>query len=722
MKDNSKSAGEDEIDVLLERYEERKSRGETPDLMMLCGDHPELIRELQRRVAELDKVGALLEDEGGAPVADPFQPFELIQHDEVELTLRLNELTLFDLGGMGVIGRAKDSDLRRDVAVKFIKPSNNSPINNERFLNEAKVTGRMAHPGILPVYGYGKTPDNLPFYAMRYVTGPTFEEAINDYHRERKNQTKRQQISELKKLLTHFVSVAYTIAYAHERGVVHCDLKPRNILLGTFGETYVIDWGLAVGVSPSRGNFTGVADRREAHGAGTDGYSHPDQLTGKCNPNRDWDIYGLGAVLYKLLTNRVTNDRRNNSASPKGEGHSSVASIQTPRMIDRSVPAPVESICLQALGIRDEHHYERASEVADDVQRYLSGEPVAGHSETLLEKVFRWQRSHQGATKIAGILLLLLVSVLIISSFSLWRFAESNEVKTRQSLETAVKFAAQTVELEMNSRWQALNLAARDPRLVGILKEIKDQESTEVSAVLKARIKYHRNAFQAFQNDTWFLCSATGRQVARSPTSYRSEGKSFSHRDYFHGNGIDYEQVIPGEPLPGEPPMIEQPHLSVVYLGTTEQKLKVAYSVPVHVNPGTDTEEFVGVIVMSVQLGRFQFLNGDMLRNHHLILVDLREDWLSGDPMKGLVLHHPDLERRVTEIGDSQARPRLEGGLVKRLLANDTSFYLEDFVDPVLGRRRGSLAAFAKVSVGSDPDSAWAVVVREDRAATGLFE
>lgn len=168
--------------------------------------------------------------------------------------------------------------------------------------------------------------------------------------------------------------------------------------------------------------------------------------------------------------------------------------------------------------------------------------------------------------------------------------------------------------------------------------------------------------------------------------------------------------------------MIEQPHLSVVYLGTTEQKLKVAYSVPVYVSPGTDTEEFVGVIVMSVLLGRFQFLNGDMLKNHHLILVDLREDWLSGDPMKGLILHHPDLEKRVTEIGDSQSRPRLEDGLVKRILANDTSFYLEDFIDPVLGRRRGSLAAFAKVSVGSDRDSAWAVVVREDRAATGLFE
>ena len=720
MKFDNQSAGESKIDVLLERCEELRSRGETPDLAALCEDQPELIKELEKRLSELDKVGALLDDEGGAPLADPLQPFELIAHEEVELTLRLNELTLFDLGGMGVVGRAKDSELGRDVAVKFIKPSNNSPINDERFLNEAKVTGRMAHPGILPVYGYGRTSDSLSFYAMRYVTGPTFEEAINDYHRERKNQTKRQQVAELKKLLTHFVSVAYTIAYAHERGVVHCDLKPQNILLGTFGETYVIDWGLAVGVSPSRGNVTGVAERREAHGAGTDGFSHPDQLTGKSSPNRGWDIYGLGAVLYKLLTNRVTNDRRNSSVSSGDQGRSSLASIQKPRLVDRGVPAPLESICLQALGISNEHHYERASEVADDVQRYLSGEPVAGHAETLLEKVFRWQRSHQGATKIAGILLILLVSVLVISSLSFWRFAESNEIKTRESLETAVKFAAQTVELEMNSRWQALNLAARDPKLLEILKNIQGDGSNGVSEVLKARIKYHRNAFQGFKNDTWFLCSATGSQVARSPTSNRSGGKIYSHRDYFHGNGIDYEQTLPGEPLPGDPPWIEQPHLSVVYLGTTEQKLKVAYSVPVYVNPGTDDEDFVGVIGMSVKLGGFRFLSGDILKNHHLILVDLREDWLNGDPMKGLILHHPDLEERVT--GDREARPRLAADLVKALKASDTSFYLENFVDPVLGSRRGSLAAFAKVSVGSDRDAAWAVVVREERGATGFFE
>ena len=94
----------------------------------------------------------------------------------------------------------------------------------------------MAHPGVLPVYGYGTTSDELPFYAMRYVTGPTFGEAINDYHRERKNQNRRQQMVQLRKLLSHFVSVAYTIAYAHERGVVHCDLKPQNILLGALAK------------------------------------------------------------------------------------------------------------------------------------------------------------------------------------------------------------------------------------------------------------------------------------------------------------------------------------------------------------------------------------------------------------------------------------------------------------------------------------------------------
>ncbi|MCS1409543.1 MAG: Serine/threonine-protein kinase PknD [Verrucomicrobia subdivision 3 bacterium] len=714
---------QDAIDELLDRWEDLKRSGAPPSVAELCGERTDLISDVQQRIAELEKIGALLEEEGG--ILDAEVPDESIPHEEVALTLRLNELSLFDFGGMGIVGHAKDSELRRDVAVKFMKPSNNSPVNQERFLNEAKVTGRMAHPGVLPVYGFGRTPDNLPFYAMRYVSGPTFEEAINDYHREKKNQRKRQQTLGLRKLLTHFISVAYTIAYAHERGVVHCDLKPQNILLGAFGETYVIDWGLAVGVSPSKGKFTGVAERGEAHGAGTEGYCHPDQLSGAALPNRAWDIYSLGAVLYRLLTSRVTTDSR--VTVPKGgDQEPSTLVIRRPCSVDKTIPPALESICFRALGRDGEYAYERASEVADDVQRYLAGEPVAGHTETIAERVLRWQRSHQGATKIAGILLIMLISVLLVSSFSLWRFAAARKVNIRESLETAVKFAAQTVALEMSNRWQALNLASRDPRLLAGLQNAEDDSEPVISSVLQARIKYHRNAFKTLRSDSWFLCNAEGRQVARSPVSNRSIGNNYGHRDYFHGNGRDFAETASGEPLPGDPPYIEQPHHSVVYQSTSDNSLKVAYSVPVFVNPGTDEEEFVGVIGMSVKLGGFSILNDDMLGNHHLILVDLRDDWLEGQAVKGLILHHPNLGELVQDSQRDPGRSRLSEDLVIRLLtlrSNDPSFYLEDFVDPVSGSKRGSLASFAKVTVkneGESPrDSGWAVIVMEDQDSTG---
>ncbi len=711
-----------DVDALLERWEEEKRAGKAPSVDELCADCPELAVEVGRQIADLEKVGVLLEEEGvlegdEAPLA------ESLPQKEAVLTLRLSELLPIDFGGMGIVGRARDSKLRRDVAVKFMKPSKNSPLHQERFLNEAKITGRLDHPGVLPVYGFGRTADNLPFYAMRYVIGPTFEEAIHAYHRERKTQTKREQMLALRKILAHFVSAAQTIAYAHERGVVHCDLKPQNILLGAFGETYVIDWGLAAVVSP--GNFAGLVERHGLCGAGTQGYCHPDQLAGTSPPSRAWDVYSLGAVLYKLLANRVVGESQSpspESRNPKGE------TIRSPRAIDKTIPAALESICLRALGNDDAGVYERASEVADDVQRYLAGEPVSGHSETAAEKVLRWQRSHQGAAKIAGALLLALVFVLVISSVSLWRFAEATEGKTRESMETAVKFAAQTVALEMSNRWQALNLAARDPRLLEALGSLDASERDATANILQARLKHHRNSFDGLKSASWFLCNAQGMQVARSPLSLRSIGKNYAHRDYFHGNGRDFPQTKDDDPLPGDPPYIEGPHHSVVYQSTSDASLKVAYSVPVFISPGSDEERFVGVLGMSVQLGGFSILREDLLDNHHLILVDLREDWLRGQASKGLILHHPHLGKLMQNSGQSRERPRLAKELVARLLtlrANEPSFYLENFVDPVSASKRGALAAFAKVAVRSEGelprDSGWAVIVREKRGSGKLF-
>lgn len=159
----------------------------------------------------------------------------------------------------------------------------------------------------------------------------------------------------LRKILTHFVSTAHIIAYAHQRSDVHCDLKPQNILLGAFGETYVIDWGLAAVVDP--GNFAELAEQRGLCGAGTQGYCHPEQLAGTAPPNRAWDIYSLGAVLYKLLANRVAGESQSpslDSRNPKGKA------IRRPRAVDKTIPAALESICLRTLGNDKSRVYERA--------------------------------------------------------------------------------------------------------------------------------------------------------------------------------------------------------------------------------------------------------------------------------------------------------------------------------------------------------------------------
>ena len=120
------------------------------------------------------------------------------------------------------------------------------PDSRARFIREAEITGRLEHPGIVPVYGMGRNSDGRPFYAMRLIRGDTLGDAIRRYHRhEPPASAPVERALELRRLLGHFVTVCNTIAYAHSQGVLHRDLKPGNILLGPFGQTVVVDWGLA---------------------------------------------------------------------------------------------------------------------------------------------------------------------------------------------------------------------------------------------------------------------------------------------------------------------------------------------------------------------------------------------------------------------------------------------------------------------------------------------
>src|SRR3954453_15064457 len=150
-------------------------------------------------------------------------------------------------GGLGAVFVALDGELNREVALKQILEHHaDDPASRTRFLIEAEITGGLEHPGIVPIYGLGHYGDGRPYYAMRFIRGDSLQEAIRRFHEaEKPGRDPGQRALELRQLLGRFMDVCNAIAYAHSRGVLHRDLKPGNVMLGEYGETLVVDWGLA---------------------------------------------------------------------------------------------------------------------------------------------------------------------------------------------------------------------------------------------------------------------------------------------------------------------------------------------------------------------------------------------------------------------------------------------------------------------------------------------
>ena len=157
-------------------------------------------------------------------------------------------------GGLGQVSVAHDGKLRRIVALKEIRPDRRSDDARRRFLNEAEITGQLEHPGIVPIYTLDEDAFGEPYYVMRFIQGRPMSEAIKAYHQ-------APTVLAFRDLLQRFVSVCQTMAYAHSKGAIHRDLKPANVMLGDYGETLVVDWGLAKRVVSGRqstgGQITG---------------------------------------------------------------------------------------------------------------------------------------------------------------------------------------------------------------------------------------------------------------------------------------------------------------------------------------------------------------------------------------------------------------------------------------------------------------------------------
>jgi eukaryotic-like serine/threonine-protein kinase len=274
-------------------------------------------------------------------------------------------------GGMGIVYEALDTELGRRVALKLLPGELVGADRRALFLGEVVVTAGLEHPGIVPVYDAGETPDGDLFYTMKKVSGRTLAALIAE----------APALPDRMALLPHLIACANAVAYAHDLGIIHRDLKPANVVIGAFGETVVVDWGIATRVR-------GDADAGEplySRQLGTPAYMAPEQTAG-AELTRRTDVYALGAMLYELLDGRP----------PPRTG------IRFDARSD--LPPELVAVMRKAMADAPDQRYPSLRELAEELRRFQAGQLVGAHRYTLRGLLWRWLGRHRSAVIAAGVL------------------------------------------------------------------------------------------------------------------------------------------------------------------------------------------------------------------------------------------------------------------------------------------------------------------------------
>ena len=436
--------GADEAELLEALVNKHLARHDNdPQKSLAAVSSIESVSDDLKRLADPDIEASLahVSQDRAAHGDDPLATENLSIGESTSAGLRFRVLRPHAKGGLGEVFVAEDGELHREVALKQIKQQYaDDPTSRSRFMLEAEITGGLEHPGIVPVYGLGTYSDGRPFYAMRFIKGDSLKDAIERFHaggRARFAQSAKQRGTvplatdayssiDFRKLLGRFVDVCNAIEYAHSRGVLHRDLKPGNIMLGKYGETLVVDWGLAKALGAteltegaseapvrpaSGGNSAGT---QMGSAIGTPRFMSPEQAEGRLDVvGARSDVYSLGATLYCLLTGEPPLANEDDTEEvlrrvTRGE-------IPSPRTLRPQIPKPLEAICMEAMAAKPGERYASPRALADDIEHWLADEPVTAFRESVLRTVSRFARRHR---TLAASFIAVLLTIALGSSVS----------------------------------------------------------------------------------------------------------------------------------------------------------------------------------------------------------------------------------------------------------------------------------------------------------------
>lgn len=603
-------------------------------------------------------------------------------------------------GAYGAVFLAQQENTGKQVAIKFYTQADRLDIGElkreVRILAALYATREIVQ---LIEVGWESSP---PYFVMEYLEHGSLDARLQ-----------RQPLAP-QEALRIFVAIAQALAQAHSRGILHCDLKPANVLLDGQLRPRLADFGqsrLPGELSPSLGTFF---------------YMAPEQAQLDAVPDARWDVYALGALLFAMLTGEPPHKTAESRSALKA-GRSLSERLLSYQALLRAAPPPAVALRQAQIETGLREIVSRCLALNPD-ERYGSIEAVLEAVEARAARRARWPLLVLGAVGPA-LLLILMAGVS-------WQAAQtarntSTAAITQRALEGcrfAARFVAEAASREIDHRWNELEEVAADEGLRSSLRALGEPEDrpgrhAAEQQRIQSILEEAERSRPELDSRSWFVMDQSGMQWGRTPRS-ETTGKNWAFRDYFHGLGRD---LSPSPPLAAPKP-ISSPHRSTVFHSQSTGALTVAFSVPVfgehHPISGRPqpTSQVLGVLGMTVALGRFGELHpaetgsdGRQLA----ILIDTHADW-TGE--KGLVLQHPVLKTAALR-GQPAPVHRLQAPWIDQLEAQKKSDPVPpllgtQYFDPVAGPGQGRWLAAAEPVLARGQDIGWVVIVEEPYSAT----